>query len=53
MHHELSIAERVKIFIEQNFKPEEFGNIEKIVIGIGKLVVADKNQIEEIGRAHV
>ena len=47
MHHELSIAERVKIFIEQNFKPEEFENIEKIVIGIGKLVVADKNQIEE------
>lgn len=47
MHHELSIAERVKIFIEQSFGPEEFGKIEKIVIGIGKLVVADKNQIEE------
>ncbi len=45
MHHELSIAERVKIFLENNFTRDQVKDIKKIDIGIGKLVMANKDNI--------
>ncbi len=47
MHHELSLAEKVKLYLENNFDPEEFTSIKKIVVGIGKLVMADKEHIRQ------
>jgi hydrogenase nickel incorporation protein HypA/HybF len=47
LHHELSIAERVKIFLENNFDKNQLKDIKRIDIGIGKLVMADKENIRE------
>ncbi|MFO7882334.1 MAG: hydrogenase maturation nickel metallochaperone HypA [Kosmotogaceae bacterium] len=47
MHHELSIAERVKIFLENNFEQNQLKDIKRIDIGIGKLVMANEDNIRE------
>lgn len=47
MHHELSIAEKIRLYIESEITPEELKNINKITIGIGKLAMVDKGHIKE------
>ncbi|AKI97583.1 hydrogenase maturation nickel metallochaperone HypA [Kosmotoga pacifica] len=47
MHHELSVAEKIKLYIENNFTPEELKKVSKITVGIGKLAMVDKNHIKE------
>jgi Zn finger protein HypA/HybF involved in hydrogenase expression len=42
LHYELSIAERVKIFLANNFNKEQLKYIKRIDIGIGKLVMLTK-----------
>ena len=47
MHHELSLAEKVKLFLENSFEPDDISKVRRIVIGIGKMVMADKENIRQ------
>ncbi|HHF08324.1 MAG: hypothetical protein DRP32_07380 [Thermotogae bacterium] len=47
MHHELSIAEKIKLYIESEITPEELKRIRKITVGVGKLAMVDKGHIKE------
>ena len=45
MHHELSFAEKVGIYLDQNFSIEELGRIRRLVVGIGKMAMIDNEHI--------
>lgn len=47
MHHELTVAEKIGIFLDQTFSIEELGKIETIVVGIGKMAMVNKKQVTE------
>ncbi len=45
MHHELSLAQKVRLHLENSLGSEALIGVRKIVIGVGKLVMADKEKI--------
>lgn len=47
MHHELSVAEKIGIFLDNNFSLEEIERIETLVLGIGKMAMVNKEQVTE------